>query len=497
MTLRLVIEHSAHPQRSTEWRHEAGDLSIGRGAECDWQLDDPDQYMSRRHCVISGQDGQFTVTDASRGGLFIDGKDTALGAGAAAILENGTRLRLGDVVIRVELSGAARDAPNRQAAPLPAGFGTDDFFAARPPAPPAPPRPQGLPQPFERAPTPFAPPVAEARPAPPQFDDPFSMDPVATPAAPDARPPAQAATLNDFSFDFGPSPMPAAQMNDQSPARAAPAEPWAAEPLQALPPLSEPPAPEPASDPARMRERAPAPPADPPPSVATLPTPPPLVLAPAASATPEPMATQPQIGQARPGPNDEQMMAAFFRGLGIEAPAGRNADPLAEMEAFGARFRLLAEGLVQLLRTRAREKSSVRVAQTVIGAADVNPLKFLPGTDEAIAALVAPRGKGYLGPDEAIGAAFRDLSDHQMRTWTALQSALRQMIDRFDPAAFEADIQAVGLVKSLISGSQSARLWQLYTERYRDIAKSAEERFLGDVGADFRDAYEGNRRTEK
>ena len=114
MILRLIIEHSAHPQRTTERRHEAGDLSIGRGAECDWQLEDPDQYMSRRHCVISGQDGQFTVTDASRGGLYIDGKDIALGAGAAAILENGTRLRLGDVVIRAELLVAVRPATDRK-----------------------------------------------------------------------------------------------------------------------------------------------------------------------------------------------------------------------------------------------------------------------------------------------------------------------------------------------------------------------------------------------
>ena len=48
-------------------------------------------------------------------------------------------------------------------------------------------------------------------------------------------------------------------------------------------------------------------------------------------------------------------------------------------------------------------------------------------------------------------------------------------------------------MKSLISGSRSAQLWQLYEERYRDIAKSAEDRFLGEVGADFRDAYEGKR----
>ena len=43
-------------------------------------------------------------------------------------------------------------------------------------------------------------------------------------------------------------------------------------------------------------------------------------------------------------------------------------------------------------------------------------------------------------------------------------------------------------------GGRSAKLWQLYEERYREIARSAEEQFLGEVGADFREAYENQRR---
>ena len=31
----------------------------------------------------------------------------------------------------------------------------------------------------------------------------------------------------------------------------------------------------------------------------------------------------------------------------------------------------------------------------------------------------------------------------------------------------------------------------LYQQRYRDIARTAEDRFLGEIGAEFRDAYEG------
>ncbi len=189
------------------------------------------------------------------------------------------------------------------------------------------------------------------------------------------------------------------------------------------------------------------------------------------------------------------MVAALLKGLGLEPPPGFTGTP-AEVEALGRRFRAMTEGLVQLLRMRAQEKGAARVAQTVIGAANVNPLKFLVGTDEAVAALVAPKGPGYLDPDAAVAAAVKDLMDHHARSWTGLQAALRRMVDRFDPALFEAEIEDVGMLKALVAGSRPARLWQLYSDRYREIAKAAEDRFLGEVGADFRDAYENETRRK-
>lgn len=432
MTLRLIVEHSLHPQPRPEMRHAGGDLSIGRGADCDWQIDDPDMFVSRRHCVISEEDGSYSVTDASRGGLFIDGADTPLGAGNSVALAPGMRLRMGDVVIRVE-TGA--EAASEKAALKPAsavGLDADDFFARSDTPEPAAPRPRTLPEPFEgkrAAPSPASDATRRA-----EFDDPFTLDPLPARGEDQARP---AEPARDFSFDdfFG----------ETKPAR---------------------PEPEPVPEPQRP--------------------------------APEPGPTPPirqEVPQTVPSISDTALHAAFFRGLGLDPSRLPAEGTEEEMEAHGRRYRLLVEGLVHLLRTRAKEKGSVRVAQTVIGSADVNPLKFLATTDDALAALIAPKGAGYLPPDEAITAAFRDLSDHQLRTWTAVQSALRRMIDRFDPAEVERAAEAEGMMKALLSGGRSARLWQLYTDRYRDIARAAEDRFLGEVGSDFRDAYETNRRT--
>jgi type VI secretion system protein ImpI len=233
---------------------------------------------------------------------------------------------------------------------------------------------------------------------------------------------------------------------------------------------------------ARQRSVAPAP------APVAAPVSPPIPAAP--EPVPEPVA-RPRAAEAAPAIPDAALRDAFFRGLGIDASA--SPDPAAEMEALGQRFRLLTEGLLLMLRTRAKEKQNARVAQTVISNSDVNPLKFLATTNEALAALVVPRGPGYLDPEGAINGAFRDLADHQVRSWVAIQSALRRMIDRFDPAAVEKDLEELGMLESLLSGGRNAKLWKLYTDRYKDIARAAEDRFLGEVGADFRDAYEGNR----
>lgn len=500
MTLRLVIEHSPHPQDRREMRHPGGEFSIGRGAECSWQLNDPDMYVSRKHCVITGGAGQFIVTDASRGGVFIDGKDQPLGPGNAARLESGMRLRLGDTVIRVEIEASAPVGSPGSQAPSQRRMTHDDFFSA-PVAPPPPvQRPQGLPQPFDTGPTDARrhdiPPDRAA--PPPLFDDPFTLDRSVAARPTGAVPEPITPRKDDFgfgSFFDEPARSRAPEPPPTQPLAAPDSNDWWAMPPpgqapEPPPPAAERPAPQPplatpeplARDPLRlMPEPAPMVPAAPPVVDEESRTRQRGEPAPPAPASPPPA----------PAASDATLRNAFFRGLGLD-PAD-TPDSEAEMEALGQRFRLLVEGLMLMLRTRAKEKQNARVAQTVISNTDVNPLKFLATTNEAIAALVTPKGPGYLNPETAINGAFRDLADHQVRSWVAIQSALRRMIDRFDPAAVEKDLEDLGMLESLLSGGRNAKLWKAYTDRYKDIARAAEDRFLGEVGADFRDAYEGNR----
>ena len=419
MSLILTLEHAAHQQARREYRHESGELTIGRGKEASWQIEDPDMLVSRFHCVISGSEGHYQVTDSSRGGLFVDGSEKPLGAGNSATLEDGMRLRMGDYVLRVHLEQAQAvpvSSPVRAETPAPAagGFSGDDFFSARAPVPPVQPRPKSLPDPFD-APRRVA--VDNFQSSPKRgnsaaFDDPFTLDPLPTRAS---DPESSVARGSSFDDPFGGN---------------------------------------------AVSERA-----QPTPMVANLPP----AVAP----------------RAESGERE-----AFFRAMGLDPADFAKLSTLELMESAGLRFRLMVEGLAHLLRNRAQEKQNARVAQTIIGHSDVNPLKFLANVEDMLAALLRGKSPGYLAPETAISAAYRDLAEHNIRSWNGVQAALRRMIDRFDPSALEAELKEKSAIETLLAGGKRAKLWQLYEERYQAIARSAEDKFLGDVGSDFRDAYE-------
>ncbi|MDX8523704.1 type VI secretion system-associated FHA domain protein TagH [Mesorhizobium sp. MSK_1335] len=484
MSLLLTLEQGPRSQVVRQTRLDEGELVIGRSADAGWQIDDPDMFVSRAHCKISGGRDGYYVTDTSSSGLFIDDSDSPLGTGRSTRLQSGMRLRMGDYVLHVEVQSktnrtsvgqapvASHPAPawSSPKAPTPASIGGDDFFSAKVEEEPQRPRPAGLPDPFEQ-PVPGAYDRASSQRNSPAFDDPFSLDPVATPASNeepaagrsdpfafgempsrgDSAQPAPKPSGFDDDFSFGPAATPAPGNGTDPAGRVErPAEkPQAARPWEIPVQVAEPPAPPPRP-------------------------------------VPVPKPSRP----TQPAPSDMALRAAFLRGMGIEEADFPGRDAIAEMEKFGREYRLMLDGLMQLLRKRAEEKGSARVAQTMVGASEVNPLKFLPTVEDVIVTIIAERSPGFLSGEAAIGDAVKDLAQHHVRAWRGVQAALRRMIDRFDPAAIEEELKSNSAIGNLLSGGRNAKLWELYQKRHRDIAQSAESSFLGEIGADFRDAYE-------
>ncbi|MER9119405.1 type VI secretion system-associated FHA domain protein TagH [Mesorhizobium sp. M0954] len=489
MSLLLTLEQGPRTQAVRQTRLDEGELVIGRSADAGWQIDDPDMFVSRAHCKITGgRDGYF-VTDTSSSGLFIDDSDSPLGAGKSTRLRNGMRLRLGDYIVHVDLQTSSAQATAAAAAPVPersplasrapVSIGRDDFFSAAVEEEPQRPRPAELPNPFEQ-PIPGAFERANSRQrSSPAFDDPFSLDPIATPVSkgtanypepasapkqtdpfglesvsfPNGATEPATAKLPEFNDDFGFGP--AAAPNPGSGASSTGQRERDAQPQQAANPWDVP--------------------------VRGADAPPPIRAGAAASPARQPPARQHA---------DMALRTAFLRGMGVAQADFPGRDAVAEMEKFGREYRLMMEGLMQLLRKRAEEKGNARVAQTMVGASEVNPLKFLPTVDDAIVTLIAERSPGFLAGEAAIADAVRDLAQHHVRAWRGVQAALRRMVDRFEPAAIEEELKSSSAIGTLLSGGRGAKLWELYQKRHREIAESAEKSFLGEIGADFRDAYE-------
>ncbi len=427
MSVTLTLESAPHAQNETQKTYLGGQMVIGRGDDCDWRLDDPDMFISRKHVILTDESGELTALDASSGGLFIDGSSEPLGTGNSVKLEHQMRLRLGDFVICVDLHEAEAQQVAQPSSSSDSffDFGTPDVQDNTPKE-----RPKNLPDPFGTKST---------------SDD---WGKWAEPEKP-APPPRPLDQRDPFELDLSTRPEPA---RAPSPSASRYFDEERKDPI---------------SDNVERRSE-PVPPIE-------------VTLDPAPK--PEPS------DKSQPTVADTELRSALFRGLGLADEDAARATP-EEIEAIGARLRECVEGLMFLLRTRAQEKQKIRVAQTVIANSDVNPLKFLASTDEALLSIIRGRDASYLPGDLAVTGAYRDLADHQIRTWKALQTALRGMIDRFDPEEVEREMEDTGFLEQFVAGGRSAKMWQLYQERYQDIAKAAEERFLGEVGADFRDAYE-------
>ncbi len=461
MTLVITIDNAPPGYTERERRLERGRLTIGRSAESNWVLPDPERCLSRQHCLFEGGDDQFWITDTSSNGVFLDAGAAPLGRGNRASLRDGMRIAMGDYVIRVRIEAA----PARRAELATGGslFDSPD----QPPPPKAPPPPSEPPA---------------RRGGAGLFDDSWVGDgPVRGPAHPVRHRDTGPGTRSDH---LGPEfdaierrrpPEPLRPVPDVAPPlREVPRQPDLPPPLSAR-----------AEPDRRQGEVFPQFDGPPPAPARAEPDRPPAAVAPP-SEVPAP---------ARRAGSDRRQLDAFLAGAGLAAEDVPCEDPEAQLQALGEAFRALTAGLVQLLATRALVKRETGVERTLVGATGNNPLKLATGEQEAVLALVRHRGPGYLEPQVAIDAAFGDLKSHELALLEGVQTALRTLLRRFDPRALEQELEEPSLFTSLVAGGRKAMYWDLYNRRYAELAERARSRFLGEVGVDFARAYEEKARS--
>lgn len=92
----------------------AGGRTVGRGSDCDWQIDDASVSTLHARLEASVSPPELAVVDlGSSNGTFVDGD--RIDANAPRTLDHGTRLRFGAIKLRVERTDALPDGGPRPA----------------------------------------------------------------------------------------------------------------------------------------------------------------------------------------------------------------------------------------------------------------------------------------------------------------------------------------------------------------------------------------------
>ncbi|QOQ74603.1 type VI secretion system-associated FHA domain protein TagH [Pseudomonas poae] len=435
LCLTITSYHKITPGQCPEKSMNQGSMAIGRSSDNDWVLPDPERLVSSQHCVIQYKDGRYYLTDNSTNGVELVNAGIRMRRGNSELLQDGELIRIGDYEIQARIDFNVQAVDSQPfTGDSPNSFEALMGAVANTPAP--------------------VPVIA------PQFQGASSMD-----------------TLPDL-FDFlTPTAVPPPTVADHVPSEQHDFRP----PTPVAVPVVEKPVVPGSVIPEDwdLFGDTPAP-------VVSIPTPVPPPPAP-------PVVQPPPVVEPVPPVADSQqpdLLQAFLRGAGLDQLRLDKADACAQMESIGRSYRLMVEGLIDVLRARASLKGEFRMQQTMIQPAENNPLKFAPNADEALLLLLRHGNQAFMAPDIAVRDSFDDLRAHQLAVMAGVEAAIKHLLTRFEPAQLEERMGKPAGLSSLFNGSRQAQYWQQFTELYSNISREAQEDFQDLFGREFSRAYE-------
>jgi type VI secretion system protein ImpI len=154
----------------------------------------------------------------------------------------------------------------------------------------------------------------------------------------------------------------------------------------------------------------------------------------------------------------------------------------------GTIMRSVVQGLIEVLRARSEIKTEFRMPVTQVRVSENNPLKFAANAEDALAMLFGRRNPAYLGPQEAFEDAFNDVRFHQLAMLVGVRAGFDNLLSRFDPEQLQ-EVFERQAKRGLFSGGK-AKYWDMYVERFREMAAERDETFRRLFGEEFARAYE-------
>lgn len=424
------------------------DGSIGRSQDCDWVL--AADGVSRLHALVRYLNGMYFIEDRSTNGMLHNG--APLRKADPAALKDGDRLQIDtfEVGVRIEPdsqtatleSAPEATAPNLRAAPAPALAPSDVSEPSLPLSAGEVSVPIGggvgvdslIPDAQRRASEGALDPLA-------LFDTSFAVADGNSPAAPGQswnHSPSLSDRFQPPRPYFQPRPQVLPENWDLTNSQFTPVHTTAALPERSLSTLSEP---------SRIAIDRPSPEAE---------------MAP----PPCPQATD--AASSVPSPVPEPSAAIHSASV-------------------DAMFRIVIDGMMDVLRARAELKNSFRLPVTIIQRSENNPLKFAATAQEAVDKLLAPPSSAFLSGTAALDDALDDIRHHQMAMMAGVRAAFDSMLSQFDPMRFEQD--GDGSARRLAFNARN-RPWERYRASFEELSSNTDECFRRLFGDEFARAYE-------
>jgi type VI secretion system protein ImpI len=411
---------------------------IGRAADNEWVI--PDQYVHSIHAVVRFMSGLFFIEKRGQNRVSVNRPDVDLPINEPFPLRDGDRLYIDEYELTVRVSRVAPTV-ERVAAPPPQQVPLDPITGSRRPA-----RTGSI---LDDLDSQNLDPLDNYQSLSPKTRAPSPQSSVLTHGsvlsdhyrAPTINDPPQPGGGNFIPDDWERTSM---TRFGQTP-KAAPAPQSAGPPPSYSPPLQ------------------------------NYQAPPYVAPVPAAPAMPE-----------RPAAPIAGNLAGLAEALGLRS----NELSAADVEVLGRALRNSLSGLIELLQVRNEIRSRFRVALTLGGKADPNPLKSAPNVEDALHELFRRRQPGALAVDQAIADGMEEARLHQLAILDAMRGAFDALIARLDPAAMAAQSETTGKRNPLAIAGRS-RHWENYLEYFGEqMGHDREEAFRRLFGSEFAGAYE-------
>jgi type VI secretion system FHA domain protein len=156
----------------------------------------------------------------------------------------------------------------------------------------------------------------------------------------------------------------------------------------------------------------------------------------------------------------------------------------------GQVLRIVVQGLMEVLQSRAEIKSQLRMSMTRMQPTENNPLKFSPNVEAALHTLLVERNRGYLPAVRAFQEALVDIRNHQIAVLQGIRSAFDAMLENFDPEKLNEEFERQNKRGGLLNMLAKNQFREYYTEQFQSMTKDPDESFRRLFGEYFAQAYE-------